>query len=1489
MIRRLFRSAAKITNFDRLFGDQATDALRFLFRISIAVLVVTSPASAAVDPGNLNSESPIQLSVGNPLQSTEADERIPGRTFRESTPEFGETPTLQHTENNATIAKPSTLSTLQSTEYAWFDRLKPVVQKYLNSSESATASDPVRYNSSKYVVVQVFDARNHYLDGGEVGYSFDGLVGYDGMLDNGGSMSSILVFKLGEQPSLVPKSNTEVIKTIVSSQSALEYTTTSDAIVSDEPNEWHVEYQKDTLSADLVNWDQELTNQLSERDRYLAALQAVAVTDSETIFIKDEWRDRISGASTAAESASTALKIASELEGQQVVRLSSGRTVDAALVRKVLNRYADSIKYVKKAPNYEGGIGFTASLADLVLTLTEEKIYSERQVEGLTRIQEYADSHENASLDPALDAAIDEMREQHTSSNIQYQEKLVKWIKVNGVDTAKYLAPKLATKFASWIVTKSTFAASVSSLVTSSTVVAATASAASLAGTAVFGFQLGGMLVGKSGMYTHMVRAKYARLASAEFDKIQQDIEAEYGDRLTGSEEYTNTNIGRTHLLTTELKYATLAEFYKEEYLTMGSFGPLGLNDWWYDTLNAVEGIASDLFGRDYVDEQEETLDLKEQKMSKVRDIRDTGLDAILRNYPSKIDEQPSQTPVNPTPTNGASKVDTDTTLSWETEDSLAEDVEFTIYLEAGDNTPDEKIGTTQSSTLDTSVLQAGTTYYWRVEAVDSNGVIFESEVWSFETKSTSTNSPSLSGPSSGVETVPYTFTAESSLDDTEIYYKFRWGDGTTTRFPSTGTVDSHVAADINHVWDSAGTYTVEVKTVTANGLESPWVSKTIEIDQAEKSDTVYAGRYVSGEADTTTSPPYSSYSIGDYTVKTVDHWDGTIVVDVYDSGSKEYNDVRINVGEQAEFFEGDLVVMPSSLFVSSDTAYEFIWLLQKTDPSVVTVSPSKPEVVQGGTTSIQVSFPETSNPDDGVCNPEAYLFGEMRDWVSNDPDWYESSNEEFGGDALEVDADCDAMADGQIDLNISVPSSVSPGTYTLDLFLKQGKRSAYRMKDVTVEVTERNDPPATPSNPSPNDGAEAVSQSPTLQWQASDPEGDSLTYDVYLGTSSSSPRLVAEDIKQSEYTPQDLAPGTTYYWKVVTKDTAGNTVSSSIWQFTVKNKDPTVRVTVSPDSPKSNDTVALSATESVDPDGTIESYEWDTDADGNFDDGIGPGVQAQLDPGVHEVSVRVTDNSGSSVTKTVTVDVDSIDQDGDGLSNTAERERIGTDPSEADTDSDGLDDGTEKAKGTDPNTDDTDGDGFTDGTEVDSGTDPLDDSSYPVSTAASLSAENTTVEPGENVTVRFELTNEGQPSSIMLDLSIPSNVTLVSQEAAAGSWKSEERKWLFRTVKRNEIVHAAITIHVPESANSSYTIDAAAVTEASTVDTNEVEVGLSNRAKIIAAIDSDNDAKIDDSEILNAIEYWREGKTPESADGPEISDMLLLELIEKWRKDKGV
>ena len=97
----------------------------------------------------------------------------------------------------------------------------------------------------------------------------------------------------------------------------------------------------------------------------------------------------------------------------------------------------------------------------------------------------------------------------------------------------------------------------------------------------------------------------------------------------------------------------------------------------------------------------------------------------------------------------------------------------------------------------------------------------------------------------------------------------------------------------------------------------------------------------------------------------------------------------------------------------------------------------------------------------------------------------------------------------------------------------------------------------------SPQDGAQvavlASTRSVTLKSTATDPEGQALTFEVYLGTSASNLSKIAT-VNRPEYTVTNLRPGQTYYWKVVVSD-GNNSVESPVWRFTVGGNLATIKV----------------------------------------------------------------------------------------------------------------------------------------------------------------------------------------------------------------------------------------------------------------------------------------------------------------------------------------
>lgn len=72
-----------------------------------------------------------------------------------------------------------------------------------------------------------------------------------------------------------------------------------------------------------------------------------------------------------------------------------------------------------------------------------------------------------------------------------------------------------------------------------------------------------------------------------------------------------------------------------------------------------------------------------------------------------------------------------------------------------------------------------------------------------------------------------------------------------------------------------------------------------------------------------------------------------------------------------------------------------------------------------------------------------------------------------------------------------------------------------------------------------------------TLEWSGSDIDNDIETYSVYFGTATN-PSTLLSTVTQQKIENIAVIANTTYYWKVVTTDSAGNQTGSPVFQFKV-------------------------------------------------------------------------------------------------------------------------------------------------------------------------------------------------------------------------------------------------------------------------------------------------------------------------------------------------
>ena len=114
-------------------------------------------------------------------------------------------------------------------------------------------------------------------------------------------------------------------------------------------------------------------------------------------------------------------------------------------------------------------------------------------------------------------------------------------------------------------------------------------------------------------------------------------------------------------------------------------------------------------------------------------------------------------------------------------------------------------------------------------------------------------------------------------------------------------------------------------------------------------------------------------------------------------------------------------------------------------------------------------------------------------------------------------------------------------GKAVLQLTIEQGS---------ALEPNPYNRPPIAAASPIPENLSENMSDDTVLRWVSSDPDGDSLNYDVIFAAQGNEMAVVAEKLTSPSWKVSGLEPFTTYFWRVVSRDPYEATSVSPIWQF---------------------------------------------------------------------------------------------------------------------------------------------------------------------------------------------------------------------------------------------------------------------------------------------------------------------------------------------------
>jgi fibronectin type 3 domain-containing protein len=243
-----------------------------------------------------------------------------------------------------------------------------------------------------------------------------------------------------------------------------------------------------------------------------------------------------------------------------------------------------------------------------------------------------------------------------------------------------------------------------------------------------------------------------------------------------------------------------------------------------------------------------------------------------------------------------------------------------------------------------------------------------------------------------------------------------------------------------------------------------------------------------------------------------------------------------------------------------------------KTGPGDTTADPMFVDSVNGdfhlraGSTSIDSGYPESRyNDPDGTRNdrgayggpslntpPKADFSISALTTVSGTTFTFDaglSHDGESKDEKLQVRWDFDG--NGTYDTNFAADKIA---TYTYDTIgdfnvTLQVKDEKGYLSTATKAIGVVNQSPNIPATSIPADGSTAGIAS-ILSWSGGDPDySDTVTYDVYFGTSSTPP-LISSGQTETYFNPGTLSSGSVYYWKVIATDNNGSVTTGPVWYF---------------------------------------------------------------------------------------------------------------------------------------------------------------------------------------------------------------------------------------------------------------------------------------------------------------------------------------------------
>jgi PKD repeat protein len=478
-------------------------------------------------------------------------------------------------------------------------------------------------------------------------------------------------------------------------------------------------------------------------------------------------------------------------------------------------------------------------------------------------------------------------------------------------------------------------------------------------------------------------------------------------------------------------------------------------------------------------------------------------------------------------PADGAEDVGLNPTLSWtafdpDPGDTLVYDVYF-----GQTSPPTQQTHDYTSNTYRPGLLSHATVYYWKIVARDNHGDETEGPILSFTTRN---NPPQFanytpSDGATGVSLAPQLRWNASDPDSGDtLTFDIYFGTESSPPLVASGiTIDDYQPGVQDYMPGVLNHFTVYYWKVVAHDnhggvTESPILSFTTMNSLPQFNDF---------------SPPDNSTNISltvtlSWSASDPDPGD-TLTYDVY-FGTVSSPPLVASDQTTATYQPGTLI--PGT---------KYYWKVVARDNN-------------GGETTLpavsSLSFTTFNNP------PQFLDFSppHMSTGISLNPTLSWSASDPDVGDTLTYNIYFGKTSPPPLVLSNQTATTYQPvglsslKRYYWKIVAKDNHGATTSMQEVYFDTTSA---PPVLSNFIPIDGAIDVPVNPSLKWKASDPDvGDTITYDVYLGTSPDPP-LAASNLTKKVYKPTGLLPFTLHYWRVVARDNHGSESSSSEMTFT--------------------------------------------------------------------------------------------------------------------------------------------------------------------------------------------------------------------------------------------------------------------------------------------------------------------------------------------------